>query len=184
MDKQKQGAEENLKNQQIAHAEALKQLRESLKNTKIDLEASNEKLTESFKDYKNSIAKLKAASTQRYSKIKKKHAKAVSVLSLLNEALYEGEPLVGSLLAWLAVGEKSKNNNKEEGEVTDDQDVLTEMDDMLFQKLFRGTADELKRIEEMRRELSVLSEVKEEADTLRVCVREVEERLVKAEVKF
>ena len=59
-----------------------------------------------------------------------------------------------------------------------------ELDDALFEKLFKETADELRRVEEMRKELDGLGEIRNEVERLREQVKKTEERMVKAEVKF
>ncbi len=190
---EKQAAEELSRKQQANHAEELTQLQEALKNMKIDLDAANEKLGEGLKDYKNSIAKFKVASNQRSSKLKKKLAKAVRVLTLLREVLYESEEggvVLDSLLANLAIGEKAKNNQNNNSQKespqaeaeTDEQEV--ELDEASFQRLFMVTADALRRAEEMRKELGELGGLRDEVERLRERVKETDEKMVKAEAKF
>jgi len=190
---EKQAAEELSRKQQANHADELKHLQEALKNMKIDLDAANEKLSEGLKDYKNSIAKFKAASNQRSSKLKKKLAKAARVLTLLREVLYESEEggmVLGSLLANLAIGEKAKNNQNNNSQKespqaeaeTDEQEV--ELDEASFQRLFTVTADALRRAEEMRKELGELGGLRDEVERLRENVKEADEKMVKAEAKF
>ena len=140
----KSAADASIRRQRDEHSEAARLLEEKLKNTQIDLDASNEKLTESLKDYKNSIAKFKAASSQRYQKMKKKFASAVSVLNQIHSELLDStgsaDNLFGAFLAAMNTQEKKRNEHEASPgpDTADDQPAAEfEFDEQKFREFFK-----------------------------------------------
>lgn len=175
------------------------ELEENLKHCKIDLNSANEKLSESLKDYKNSITKLKTASNQRYTKLKKKFTNSVAALNTINTILFEidttEENLLKPLLASLTVSDKVKNQNEgvnsEASPVAVDADepsIDYEFNENKFKEYIESKREKLENNPVLTEQIDAFkckeSELTNELEQLKKEIKTLEDKLTKTESKF